>query len=166
MSSEIEGGLHADSKPVEVKKETISVSQFKYWFAGLADAYADEGDDWVPTAKLWRRIRDRIAMIEEQTPGKAFTTETTPAHRGELVLPPGAGAGQWGAASQPLYTPNRPPPPAVNMGNIDGGGVPLSMGEGTVVQQPQPGAGGLTTGAPALAQAAGGPGNGYQSSYI
>lgn len=45
------------------KKETITVEMFKMWIEGIEEM---QEDDWTPSPTQWKRIRQKIDMLEDE----------------------------------------------------------------------------------------------------
>lgn len=100
----------------EEKTKTISLKEFKMWLEGVEEMQAD---GWVPDARQWQRIRDKIDSIkEEQVSSPAFhyapgvrggpATGTAPfagAGASNVELPPG---------SELVFQPMNPNPPSAS----------------------------------------------------
>lgn len=88
----------------EKKTKPITLKEFKMWLQGVEEMQAD---GWVPDARQWTRIREKIDQIlEEETPPAMHYAPGVrrAAPGGEVALPPG---------SELVFQPmNTSPPPA------------------------------------------------------
>lgn len=95
----------------------LTVKEFQYWLEGV-EAMMD--DDWLPNATQWKRIREKIRLLEaevppppviyrEMAPGMMAATQPAPIAPnadGTVVVPAGAG----GLGSMNIDPRSFPPP--------------------------------------------------------
>ena len=86
---------------------TIDVDTFKSWLQGVEDM---QGADWCPTLEQWRKIRQKIDMLEADeapAPGYNVQTPTYPIYPSTPI--PRVDGGQLGGPTRPLLNPAPPP---------------------------------------------------------
>jgi hypothetical protein len=79
----------------DTKLNKLSVREFMSWLSGVEEMQ-DEG--WTPTGTQWKRIRDKINLIDD-----------TPAPTSRVVAPSQPDSGRpttFGPTAPPVYTPS------------------------------------------------------------
>jgi hypothetical protein len=51
------------------KDKKLTVKEFRYWLEGVEEM---QEDDWSPDVKQWKRIREKIAMLDDVTTTNTF----------------------------------------------------------------------------------------------
>jgi hypothetical protein len=83
------------------EEKKITVKEFKMWLEGVEEM---QTEDWIPDARQWARIREKIACISE---GETPVQQPSPAHAGM------GGSVQSGQVFQTPQLPARPAGPSM-----------------------------------------------------
>lgn len=112
-------------------EQKMTVSEFKSWLRGICDIL---GEDWVPNAQQWKRIREKIDCLQECSSvvytQKPMQTQTVTVVNDQ---PQGQQLHQAQAAPTPVRPAgpsslNSPPSPPQSRVVSSPGGVPVLVG--------------------------------------
>lgn len=67
------------AKPTTKKRNSISMDQFRSWLEGVEDM---QPADWTPDQEQWRRIREKIDLVDVTINDQASYAQSTPMQRG------------------------------------------------------------------------------------
>ena len=105
-------------------EKKISMKEFRMWLQGVEEMQAD---DWVPDARQWQRIREKIDSVDDgqpvvQTPAVSAPVQQQPAQTfapplpavpaGPSMMPPpsrmaqGPASGPFAKGNTPVRTPD------------------------------------------------------------
>lgn len=70
------------AKPTTKKKNSISMDQFRSWLEGVEDM---QPADWTPDQEQWRRIREKIDLVDVTITDQTAYTQSTPMQRNQPV---------------------------------------------------------------------------------
>ena len=75
------------------EQQKITLTQFKTWIKGFEEL-SDSEKDWCPTLSQWKKIREKIELIDEQSiqqNNPRVVASTTQPHVETMTPPPSSG---------------------------------------------------------------------------